>query len=315
MIEEKIVIGERYPLNGLLTIPDSGGARCPAAVLVHGSGPVDMDEKVGGTRFFKDLAQGLARRGVATIRYDKRTFAHGKKLLKDFPRELSVREETIEDALLAASLLRGDPRIDPEKVFIAGHSMGAMLAPRIDGEGGNFAGLVLLAGSPRRLEEIIVEQMNEYLKGARGMIKWIAGRQIGKIAKKLEKIYGLTDEEAMRFPVLGKKIMAYYFKEWGSKPAVDYLKDRSKPILVLQGDADFHVSVEKDFNGYKQILAEHANAHFKLYPGLNHLFMPKVYGDIKKARREYKKAQNVDERVIDDVADWIKAPSGNAACV
>ena len=73
MIVEKVTVGEKYPLDGLITIPESGDSPYPAIVLVHGSGPNDMDEKVGNCYTFKDLAQGFAERGVATIRYNKRT--------------------------------------------------------------------------------------------------------------------------------------------------------------------------------------------------------------------------------------------------
>ncbi len=84
MIQEKIVVGagSEFPLDGLLTIPESGGAPYPAVVLVHGSGFSDMDSRVYAARPFKDIAEGLAERGVASIRYDKRTFSYMKKLKK-----------------------------------------------------------------------------------------------------------------------------------------------------------------------------------------------------------------------------------------
>ena len=73
----------------------------------------------------------------------------------------------------------------------------------------------------------------------------------------------------------------------------------------MQGEKDFHVSVEKDFNGYKKLLGDKPNVTFKLYPNLNHLFMPSVYGEIRKAKKEYKVAQHVDQQVINDISDWI----------
>jgi hypothetical protein len=271
-----------------------------------------MNEKVGNTYFFKDLAEGLAKHGIATIRYDKRTFAHGKELMKNHSLDLSVKEETIEDALFATDLLRKDPRIDLKKIFIIGHSMGGMLVPRIDAEGGNFTGLIILAGSPRKMEEIITEQQDNYTKSSNALIKWIVNMQFGKIRKKLEKIYDMTDEEAMATPIFGKYVKAYYLKEWGLKPTSGYLKNLVKPILVMQGDKDFHVSVEKDFEKYKEILAANPNVSFKLYPDLNHLFMPSVYGDIKKGLKEYKKAQKIEEYVINDIANWVKLGSLSA---
>ena len=306
MNEEKITIGTKYPLNGLLTIPETGNAPYPAVVLVHGSGPNDMNEKVGNVYPFKDLAEGLAKHGIATIRYDKRTLTHGKQLLKNPDLDLTVKEETIEDAVFAADLLRKDLRINSQKIFVLGHSMGGMLAPRIDAEGGNFAGIIIWAASPRRLEEIMIDQQDDFLKTANPVVKWIAGRQIGKIREKFNRMYDMTDEEAKAAPLFDKHNKVYYLKECGEKPAINYLKNLTKPILVMHGEKDFHVSVEKDFNKYKEILANHQNAVFKLYPNLNHLFMPTVYGDIKKALKEYKKAQKVEEYVISDIIDWLK---------
>ncbi|MCL2820940.1 MAG: alpha/beta hydrolase [Oscillospiraceae bacterium] len=307
MFVEKIVIGEKFPLDGLLTIPEKGNTPYPAIVLVHGSGPNDMDEKVGNCYTFKDLAKGFAERGIATIRYNKRTKTYGKEMVKgaDGP-NLTVWDETIEDAIFATELMKKDPRINPEKMFIAGHSMGAMLAPRIDAEGGNYTGLILLAGSPRKLEEIIIEQSDNSIALLNPFLRWIANMQIKKLKSKLSGIYELSDEEAKKKSFLGKYMKVYYFKEWGLKPAEGYLKALTKPIYVTQGDMDFHVSVENDFMKYKEILADHPNATFKLYPNLNHLFMPTVYGlDITKGVKEYRKPQHVEEYVMDDIAEWI----------
>ena len=134
MKTEKIILNEgtKYPLKGILTLPDGEG-KFPAVVFVHGSGSSNMDEKVQKLTPFKDLAEGLAAHGIASLRYDKRSFTHGFKMITEL---ITVKEETIEDAVAAAELLRRDDRIDGEKIFIAGHSMGAMLAPRIEGCGG-----------------------------------------------------------------------------------------------------------------------------------------------------------------------------------
>ena len=173
MITQNILVGEgtQYPLKGKITLPDDVSKPVPAVVFVHGSGSSNLDEKVYKLTPFKDLAEGLAQRGIASIRYDKRSFAHPFKLLKE--KDLTVRQETIEDAILAADLLKQHPSIDPEKVFIAGHSMGGMLAPRIDAEGGNFRGLILLAGSPRKLEDILLYQTRETLSLSGKLVRFI----------------------------------------------------------------------------------------------------------------------------------------------
>ncbi|WP_419887831.1 alpha/beta hydrolase family protein [Neobacillus niacini] len=305
MTDEKIVIGAGtpYPLNGILSIPNEPNGLLPAIVLVHGSGPGNMDSKAGNTYLFKDLAEGLSEKGIAVLRYDKRTFVYGKEMKDDTG--MSVKEETIEDAILAAELLRKDSRIDSNKIFIIGHSFGGMLAPRIDAEGGNFAGLILMAGSPRKLEEIMISQNDDLLDSLNWLLKMIARKQITALSAKFENLYNLNDEEAKSTKVLGKYVRAYYFKEMGEHPAGDYLRKLDKPVFILQGEKDVQAKVEKDFEGYKKILDDKRNATFKLYPNLNHMFMPSIYGNILKAQKEYKVAQKLDKQVISDISDWI----------
>lgn len=304
-MNDKLIIGKEtnYPLNGILSLPEDCSSKVPAVVLVHGSGPADMDEKVGNNFPFKDLAEGLSDKGIAVLRYDKRTFVYGKEMKNDTG--LSVKEETIEDAILAADLLRKDPRIDTNQIFIIGHSLGGMLAPRIDAEGGHFAGIIIMGGSPRKLEEILMDQNNDVLDSLNMFLKMIAKKQIAALSAKFDKIYKLSDEEAKSTVVLGKYSRAFYFKEMGEHPSINYLNVLDKPVLILQGDQDFHVSVDKDFKVYKDLLGEKPNVMFKLYPNLNHLFMPAVYGEILKMKKEYKVAQHVDKNVINDISEWI----------
>jgi dienelactone hydrolase len=310
MIEEKIIVGEGtpYPLNGCLTLPENTENPVPAVVFVHGSGSSNMDEKVGKLTPFRDLAYGLAAHGIASVRYDKRTFAHAFKLLRDKSLTVTVKEETIEDAILAAELLRKDPRIDPHKVFLIGHSMGGMLAPRIDAEGGNFRGLILLAGTPRRLEEVLVEQNNEALAGMKGLLRRLVEKQIGKLNHSFDGLYEMSDEEA-KSKKMGGGVTLYYFKEMGEPTVESYLKSTEKPILVMQGERDFQVKADTDFRMYKEILADHPDATFILYENLNHAFVPSVYGSLLKAKQEYAKEQHIGENVISDIARWIRRVS------
>ena len=310
MMEERIVIGEntKYPLNGLLTLPADAATPVPAAVFVHGSGASNMDEKVGKLTPFKDLAQGLARHGIASVRYDKRTFAHGFKMLRDKGLEVTVKTETIDDAILATELLKKDPRIDPARVFIIGHSMGGMLSPRIDAEGGNYRGLIIMAGSPRKLEEIILDQNEAMLRSTKGFINRIVKKQVAKFAAMFEGMYELSDEEAKK-KKMGGGTTLYYFKEMGAHPAAGYLLSTEKPILIMQGEKDFQATAEKDFAAYKQLLAGKNNVTFRLYENLSHAFVPSVYGDIMKAKQEYNVEQHIGENVIADIANWIHAES------
>ena len=306
MIKEKIVIGEKtkYPLNGLLTLPAHATQPVPAVVFVHGSGSSNMDEKVGKLTPFKDLADGLAKHGIASIRYDKRSFAHGWKMLRDKSRPITVKEETIEDAILATEILKQDPRIDPWKIFIIGHSMGGMLAPRIDAEGGDYKGLILMAGTPRKIEEVLMEQSAEAMSSLKGLTRKLVGKQIRKLNSLFSGLYDLSDEEAKKKKV-GNGTTLYYFKEMGDHAAADYLIPLQKPILIMQGEKDFQVKPNKDFTAYQDILNGKQNVTFQLYENLNHAFVPSVYGDITKAKQEYNVEQHISDLVISNIANWI----------
>ena len=303
MYSEKIVVGAgtEYPLNGLMTLPSDLSKPVPAVVMVHGSGASNMDEKVLKLTPFKDLAEGLARHGIASLRYDKRTFVHGRKMIRN--KSLTVKEETIEDALLAVQMLKRDPRIDHDRIFILGHSMGAMLAPRIDAEGADVKGLIMMAGTPCRLEEIVLRQLRQAGRGS-SVLKKIIGLEYRFYKKKFRGLYQMSDEEAKRKKFAGN-LSLYYFKEMGQKTAADYLLASKKPVLILQGGKDFQVLAKRDYRMFKKLLAGRENTQYKLYPELNHVFVKGIYNDILKASKEYSVEQHIGEDVVGDIAAFV----------
>ena len=307
MIAEHIIVGEGtdFPLKGVLTLPDDSSRPVPGVVLVQGSGSTDRDSKVYKVTPFKDIAEGLAQRGIASIRYDKRTFAHARKFLKQ-EQPFTVFDESMEDAILAANILRADPRIG--KVFIFGHSQGGMLAGRIDAEGGDFDGLIIAAGSTRNLRTILADQTNEITQRQKGPLKWIAARFFGWMLSKFDRMDTLDLEESKKLKMMGGTT-GYYFKDMEAHPPSRYLKGIEKPVYVFQGAEDFQVRVEKDFAGFVELLAENPHATLKVYPGLNHVFTDShAHGTIK----DYKVAKKVDAGMLDDVAAWIHAVADDA---
>lgn len=306
MHSEKITVGAGtdYPLKGLLTLPDDLSGPVPAVVMVHGSGASNMDEKVMKLTPFKDLAEGLARHGIASLRYDKRTFAHGFKLICQKHFTVTVKEETIEDAILALQMLKNDPRIDCGRIFILGHSMGAMLAPRIDAEGGDVKGLIMMAGTPYRLEDIVLRQLKQAGRG-RSILNRIVMMEYWFYRRKFQGLYEMSDEEAKKKKFAGN-LTLYYFKEMGRKTAADYLLESSKPAFILQGGKDFQVLAKRDYRMFRKLLAGRANTRFKLYPDLNHIFVRGIYDDILKASKEYKVERHIPEEVIADIAAFIR---------
>ena len=241
MLQEKVVVqaDNRYPLNGLLTLPDESYLPCPAVVFVHGSGSSNMDEKIQKVTPFKDLAEGLAKLGIASIRYDKRSFAHGFKLVTS-KEVITVKEETIDDAVAAVELLKQDSRIN--KVYVLGHSMGGMLAPRIDVEA-DVNGLIIMAGSPRTLHEIMIGQIEEIASKQNGFVKWIMNKSMNKMFTTFTQLDDMSIEEAKK-KKLGNGVTAYYFKEMMEHPTVELLKKLEKPVLFLQGQDDFQVKFD-----------------------------------------------------------------------
>jgi hypothetical protein len=147
---------EQWLLPGTLTLP-MGDGPFPAVVLVHGSGPNDRDETIGPNKVFRDLAWGLGSRGIAVLRYEKRTRAHGTKMAAQtsFP---TLAEEVTDDALAAVKLLRGQKTIDAKRIYVLGHSLGATLVPKIGAEDPAVAGLISLAGATLPLEDHILRQ-------------------------------------------------------------------------------------------------------------------------------------------------------------
>ena len=183
--EEPITVGARdWPLPGTLTRP-RGVASAPLVILVHGSGPNDRDETLGPNTPFRDLAHGLASRGIAVLRYDKRTFAHKQKLIKEgLDKTITIKEEVIDDVLATVAKARDLSGIDPDRIFVLGHSGGGSLAPLIAQRDGKLAGIILLAAGSRPVEEGLREQLN-YVKS----VDRDQAEAVGKIQKELEDVF------------------------------------------------------------------------------------------------------------------------------
>jgi len=139
----EVTIGDDdWKLGGTLLVP-AGKPPFPGVVLVHGPGPNDRDESIYSNQVFRDLAEGLASRGIAVLRYDKRTKVYGERMSEiDF----TLQQETVEDAVRAAALMRQQPEIDPDSIFVLGHSLGGYASPRIAAQDGSLAGLISVLG-------------------------------------------------------------------------------------------------------------------------------------------------------------------------
>jgi dienelactone hydrolase len=296
--ERELGIGEgQWTLPATLTVPRHP-ARDSAIVLVHGSGPQDKDETIGPNKIFRDLAWGLATKGITVLRYDKRTKAYSTELAA-IASKITLKEETIDDALAAVRTCRKTSGINAERVFVLGHSLGGFAAPRIAKADPSLAGLVILAGSTRPLPDLILEQ-TRYLVSLEENPSDEAKRKLAEIDSLMTKVKSLTTADASSAELLFGAGPAYWLdlKEYDALATARALK---QPMLILQGARDYQVT-DADFNGWKMGLASRSNVTFKLYPDLNHLF---VTGSGKSKPSEYEQPGHVDAKVIDDIAEWI----------
>lgn len=285
--ERDVTIGDApWKLQGTLTVPNGSGP-FPAVVMVHGYGPNDRDESVSGTKMFRDLAYGLASRGIASLRYEKRTRTYTAKMAG---MSYTADDEVIEDAVKAIAVLRGQPEVNGAKIFAIGHDFGGYLLPRVAEEDGKLAGLVLMASSARPLEDLILEQVEKRNPPPAQLAA--AKNQLAKI-KKLEA----ADEDAPR--MLGLPVAYWVDLKGYDAPAA--LKKTGLPVLVLQGERDFQTSMT-DFGIWKQA-ATSKGSSAQSFPSLNHLF---VTGQGPSTEAEYKKPGHVAPEIIDVIAKFVQ---------
>ncbi len=299
--EEEVTIGEGpWALPGTLTLP-KGPSSLPGVVLVHGSGPNDRDETIGPNKTFRDLAWGLATKGVAVLRYDKRTFTHAKKFTPEVVEKLTAKEEVLDDALLATSLMRQRPEVDPERVFMLGHSLGATVAPRLGQMDPELAGIIIMAGITRPLEDTILDQFT-YLHHLSGQITEKQKAELEALKVKVDKVKALESSDQVSSQELPLGISMAYWLDLRAHNVVDAAKTLKMPILVIQGGRDYQVLAAVDFQGWKDALKNRDNVTFQLFPELNHLF---IKGEGKSTPQEYLMEGHVEEKVIDTITRWI----------
>jgi len=300
--EVTVGAGGDWPLPGTLAIPKGGGP-FPAVVLVHGSGPNDRDETIGPNKPFRDLAWGLASRGIAVLRYEKRTRIYGPKLVAD-PKfsSLTVKEEAIDDSLEAVRLLKGTEGIDRKRIFVLGHSLGGMLIPRIAlaGKDLDIAGYIVMAGLTSPLPETYLRQMT-YLLSLDGETSADEKKQLDEIKNDVARINALRDSDAGKSEKIIFAPPSYWLDLRGYYPP-DVASKVNRPMLILQGSRDYQVTTE-DFENWKKVLDGRPDVEFKLYPKANHLF---VEGQGLSTPNEYSQVHgSVAGTVVSDIAAFV----------
>lgn len=272
-------------LPGKLTLPKDVQGKVPVVVLVHGSGPNDMDECVGPNRPFRDLAVGLAQQGIAVVRYDKRTKVYGTRTVEVSKGVLNYDTEVVDDALQALRQAARVPEVDAQRVYVLGHSLGGTLMPRIAMRSElKLAGLVALAAAARPLDEMMYEQVM-YISQAYGQSADSAKVTAREFVKKMNGML-LPEYRAMQ-------------KTYDPLATVKQLKN--KPMLFLQGTHDYQVT-EADLQLWKKALAENPRAQFVKMDGMDHLFRKLPH---KALPEDYEMPGEMSAEVIEAVVRFI----------
>jgi len=290
--ERSISVGDDCALGATLTLPvGEASESVPGVVIVHGSGPSDRDGTVGPNKPYRDLAWGLASRGVASLRYEKRTAACR------IDGTLTIDEEVTDDALAAADVLRGETRIADGDVVVAGHSLGGTLVPRIATQDDGLAGIAMLAAAARPLPEALLDQY-EYLADLDGTVTDAERAQLDAVRAAVERIEsGDVGQEEV---VLGAS--GAYWNSLLSYDATATADALTRPAFLLQGERDYQVTVADDFADWRVAFADNRDARFETYPALNHLFMP---GEGQSRPGEYFEPNHVAGAVVTDLASWV----------
>ncbi|OOZ83533.1 hydrolase [Bacillus cereus] len=300
-VDKEVVVGSgAFPLPGTLSVPKGKGP-FPAVILVHADGAADQDETAYALKPFRDLAEGLASKGIAVLRYNKRTYEHGLKTeLSPF---YTVDKGTTDDALLATQFLKNEPLINKNQIYILGHSLGGMMVPKMieKDQPQNIAGAIVMGGAARAFIDGALDQLEYRLS-------------IGAMKPEEYKFYksqfellndpNFSSQNPPKDFQLGSPV---YWDSIRKIKAAEMSKEQKTPLLILQGERDFQVQSKIEIPFWKEQLKERDNVEYRLYPKLNHFFT-EGDGELSKPEEYYSPA-NIPEYVINDIANWVQGKS------
>lgn len=300
--ERKVILhaGTEKELTGALVLPKGYAEETPVVVMAHGSGISDLDETIGPNKPFRDIAYGLAEHGIASIRYDKLHYAHPELASVD----TTIDDEYTDTVLEAYAVMRAEEELG--RAYLLGHSEGGMLTPYLmKKSGGAFDGGIIYAGTPRQLWELMYDQSIAMLEGQPEEVIATTIAQLDGEKEKLAAMDEMTEEELRSATAFG--MLGPYVYHMGKIDPIAIALENDAPLLIMQGEEDFQVYFEVDFAAWQEGLKDMGSrVTYKSYPGLNHIFM-EARGSIKDAMEAYSVPDLVDDEVIADIADWVKA--------
>jgi hypothetical protein len=249
---------------------------------------------------FREIAWGLARQGVAVVRFDKRTSAH-EDMFAARRRPASLDEEFTDDATAAVRALLARPEIDRRAVYVLGHSQGSLIAPLVANRVPEVRGVVEVSAAGRPTADMIEEQV-------RYVSSTLAASDTG--ARK-EAQAMLAVVAAMRDPATPDSalVLGHYMSYWREVEAVHPIDlvsafaARGGRVLVVHGGRDFLVT-DADFARWQNALGANPRVTLRRHDALNHLMQPGV-GRMRP--EEVYERRPVDDAFLADLARWLRA--------
>ncbi len=288
--------------SGRLSIPKSK-TPMPVVIIVPGSGGIDKDCSIGPNKIYKDLAWGLASKGIAAFRYDKKTHQYLNKLIDNDSlgkEPFTVENEYLQDLEEIIIAITARKEINPNQIYMLGHSQGGYLIPFFNKRFKNIAGFISMAGTLREIPSLAIEQI-EYINGSQKLASKDSLAMADLRGKMQNSTRAHINSVTSNAQVMGPYTVDYW-KYLSSYHPEELALKINKPLYVLQGERDYQVKMI-DFDIWKKTMQNKKQVSFKSYPSLNHLF---IEGKGLSMPKEYTQAGNMSEEVLNDIVNWLK---------
>jgi len=297
-------------LAGTLTMPGGTVEKVPALVLLQGSGPTDRDSNqppVLRTDLLRQLAEGLAQKGIATLRYDKRGMHANAPGLPTDPKDYAAYfdwQRFVDDAYAAYAFLRAQPSVDLHKTGIAGHSEGGMialdLAARLQ-DREKPAMLVLMATAGRPLDVIVREQLERQLSAVKPAQKRAFLAENDRVVREIRD----TGKVPEKLPQALNGLYPFYSGPfWQAQLKLDPAELARRypgPVLLVQGEADIQISADRDATALDNALKRRAEDDHTL------ILLPRTSHALKPLQNDKDMGfeGEIDPQLIERIATWL----------
>jgi pimeloyl-ACP methyl ester carboxylesterase len=297
-MQELTFTSDGVSLAGTLQLPQTAGPH-PAALLISGSGPIDRDSNTRRLQIdvMRQVAARLSQAGIASLRYDKRGIGASAG---DY--HSAGFFDNVNDARAALAALTGLPEVSGDRVFVVGHSEGALIGAELAGSGAPIAGLAMLAGAAQPGEAVLRWQAAQVAaslpKPAEWMLKLLRQDVLRAQSKRLKQIKESTrDTIRVQFA----KLNARWFREFMAFDPSVALRRAEVPVLAITGSKDIQVDPD-DVELIGRLVGGDFTGH--VIENVTHLLRNE---DGPPSLRTYKKQvrRPVDVRVLDTVTNWI----------